>query len=331
MAELIYDTLRSVVRNLYGDNEDSASFVRTFQLAMKDSGLEENVDNWRKCFYKKRIPKEMTSSTLSIQIQNLEREIIKIRTEGFCAGYDRKARTLNAFEIGKSKQGHTILIPSTHLSEIILQNTFNENLKLSPIPSEALERASIENNKLKQEIDELKATITNLSKQISEQEDSRLELMATQSVLNHQKKLTKRMQDQRDEAQYIIQGLCNRFGLQCFIDNRGVAFTEPDNKGKRKGRKNRRIPIYDYTFGDFDRPIEEDYVKDLTTEGIEPNPGPTAERLFCALFSVIASIVIIERILMYDFDNPDVRFMAPLIIFFTKIYFTFLLIVSIWI
>lgn len=270
-----------------------------------DSGLSQNLDNWRDCYYRKRLPKEMSHSTANIQMQNLEREVLKIRAEGFCAGYTRKERTLNAFDIGSNFKGHTVLIPTTHLSKIILENTFNERLALPKIPDGAFERAQEENTALKAKIFEMENQIDKFKEEISNLEDTRREVQAVESVLDFQRQITQRITAQRDEAQILLVKLCERFGLICEIDNHGIGVLGPEKTKKRKGRKNRKSLIEYYTFGDFDKPIEDSYIKDLTTEGIEPNPGPVTQ--FAMYFTLLIAFLYINSLCHYTYYfYPDV-------------------------
>nr|WPT07187.1 non-structural protein 3 [Rotavirus H] len=251
MAELVCDALATLTRNVYGDNEESARFCRMFRTMITDSGLYKNINDWRSTFYKERMPKRMSHSTVSIQIQNLEREILKIREEGFCSGWDRRKRTLNAFDIGENKDGHTILIPTTHLSKIILQNSCNTDFVLPKVPDGLVENLRSELEEERRCNDLFKETVIKLKQQIKQFEDYKVEVDAANFVLEDLKIKYNNVRAERDEARTLLAGLCNRFGLVMEVDDTTKIF-ESERKGKRKGRKNRRSEI---TFGDFESPI----------------------------------------------------------------------------
>uniref|UniRef100_Q0H8C1 Non-structural protein 3 n=1 Tax=Rotavirus X (isolate RVX/Human/Bangladesh/NADRV-B219/2002/GXP[X]) TaxID=348136 RepID=NSP3_ROTB2 len=242
MAELVCDALATLTRNTYGNNDESAKFCRMFRAMIRDSGLYSNIENWRAAFYRDRLPKRMSHSTVSIQLDNLEREVLKIRAEGFCQGYTRKERTLNAFDLGDDGKGNTIIKPTTHLSSIILQNSYNSAFKLPKIPDGLLEKTRCELEEEKKNNDVLKQKIKELENTISQLENFENEAKASEFVLEHLKFTNESLRIQRDEAQICLVGLCNKFGLQCEIDN-SIRVTESDKKGKRKGRKNRRTEV----------------------------------------------------------------------------------------
>nr|QRV11675.1 NSP3 [Bat rotavirus] len=259
MAELVCDALATLTRNVYGDNEESAKFCRMYRTMITDSGLYQNLDNWRDAYYKERMPKRMSNSTVSIQIQNLEREILKIREEGFCSGWDRKKRTLNAFDIGENKNGHTILVPTTHLSKIILENSCNSDFVLPKVPDGLVENLRAELEEERKCNDLFKETIVKLKEQIKQFEDYKAEADAANFVLNDLKVRYNDVRAERDEAQILLAGLCNKFGLVMEI-NETTKIYESDKKGKKKGRKNRKSEI---TFGDFEFPIRRASVQNL--------------------------------------------------------------------
>nr|BBC18356.1 Nonstructural protein 3 [Porcine rotavirus H] len=259
MAELVCDALATLTRNVYGDNEESAKFCRMFRTMITDSGLYQNINSWRNTFYKERMPKRMSHSTVSIQIQNLEREILKIREEGFCNGWDRKKRTLNAFDIGENKDGHTILIPTTHLSKIILENSCNADFALPKIPDELVENLRSELEEEKRCNDLFRETVTKLKEQIKQLEDYKAEADAANFVLEDLKIKYNDVRAERDEARTLLAGMCNKFGLIMEV-NSTTKISESDKKGKRKGRKNRKNEI---TFGDFEFPIRRASVQNL--------------------------------------------------------------------
>nr|ALX72691.2 NSP3 [Porcine rotavirus H] len=259
MAELVCDALATLTRNVYGDNEESAKFCRMFRTMITDSGLYQNINNWRNAFYKERMPKRMSHSTVSIQIQNLEREILKIREEGFCNGWDRKKRTLSAFDIGENKDGHTILIPTTHLSKIILENSCNADFVLPKVPDKLVENLRFELEEEKRCNDLFRETVIKLKEQIKQFEDYKAEANAANFVLEDLKIKYNNVRAERDEARTLLAGICNRFGLIMEV-NDTTKISESDKKGRRKGRKNRRNEI---TFGNFEFPIRRASVQNL--------------------------------------------------------------------
>lgn len=257
MAELMFDLFREIIKKNVDNPSIQDKMYREFREAASDSGLAENVNNWRDAFYGMRMPKRMTHTTVNIQMQNLEQEVLLLREKNYLDGVTRKMRTLNGFEIEKNSKGHTVLKPTTHLSKLILANTQREDLCLSGLPSQSFEKLCRDLEIAKKDNEILAKALTDARKTLSGIEDSHTEIRALESILQSERQLRKKMQSQRDEAQCLLLGLCNRFGLQCDIDNSRGTITAPDNS-KRKGRKNRRVPILSYTFGEFDQPIHSD-------------------------------------------------------------------------
>nr|BBC18353.1 Nonstructural protein 3 [Porcine rotavirus H] len=300
MAELVCDALATLTRNVYGDNEESAKFCRMFRTMITDSGLYQNINNWRNAFYKERMPKRMSYSTVSIQIQNLEREILKIREEGFCSGWDRKKRTLNAFDIGENKDGHTILIPTTQLSKIILQNSCNVGFVLQKIPDQLVENLRSELEEEKKCNDLFRETVIKLKEKIKQFEDYKVEADAANFILEDLKIKYSDVRAERDEARTLLAGICNKYGLIMEISDTTKIF-EPKKEGKRKGRKNRRSEI---TFGDFEFPIGRAPTISLNAMNGEVRKDDNS----CSYNSTAAfvSTLVGNQIKMYDESNKPI-------------------------
>nr|WBV74443.1 NSP3 [Bat RVJ-like rotavirus BtSY3] len=249
MAELVISLVRETLDNMLGNEETINSLIHDLKTRMLDTGLYENVNNWRDCFYKKRIPKEMTATTVNIQIKNLEDEVIRLRSNAYSDGYDREIRTLSQFKVEKNGRGQTILTPTSELTKIILANSKIPNFQLSGVPCAQFEKLCFELEDRKRHNEILCSEIATLKGMLDTQEDARSEVRALQSVLSAERNHKKRIAEQRDEAQCLLAAVCNRFGLQCEIDNSRGCVTMPDPTGKRKGRKKRRVPICAYSFG----------------------------------------------------------------------------------
>nr|WBV74314.1 NSP3 [Bat RVJ-like rotavirus BtSY2] len=251
MAQMVLDLFKETLENVLGDSEIKKGLLDDFHSRLKDTGLDVHINNWRDCFYEKRVPKPMTATTVHIQIKNLEEEVIRLRSNAYSDGFDRKARTLDQFDLEQNKYGRTVLVPRTQLTQIILANSKNQNFQLSGVPCEQFEKLCFEIEERKRHNEVLSSEIARLKTILDGQESAVSEIKALQSVLNAERIHKMQIAYQRDEAQCLLAGLCHRFGLQCEIDNSRGAVSMPDIKGRRKGRKNRRIPIVQYTFGDF--------------------------------------------------------------------------------
>lgn len=132
---------------------DAARVMNRFEAALDDCGIK--IEDWRDAYYKERLPKRMTSTTMSTQLMNLEIENLHLRNKAWAEGADRKFRLLSSFELS-TKDNHTILVPTTRNAEIILANSTSE-LKLSDHPSQAVDRLVQRNHELTEKINQLES------------------------------------------------------------------------------------------------------------------------------------------------------------------------------
>lgn len=132
---------------------DIARIMNRFEDALYDCGMR--VEDWRDAYYKERLPKRMTSTTMSTQLMNLEIENLHLRNKAWAEGADRKFRLMSSFDLS-TKNGHTILVPKTRNAEIILANSSSE-LKLSDHPSQAVDRLVQKNHELTEKIIQLES------------------------------------------------------------------------------------------------------------------------------------------------------------------------------
>lgn len=132
---------------------DVARVMNRFEDALYDCGMK--LEDWRDAYYKERLPKRMTSTTMSTQLMNMEIENLHLRNKAWAEGADKKFRLMSSFEMS-TKNGHTILVPKTRNAEIILANSSSE-LKLSDHPSEAVDKLIMKNHELTEEINQLKS------------------------------------------------------------------------------------------------------------------------------------------------------------------------------
>lgn len=136
--------------------------VTSFEEALDDCGMR--IDDWRDAYYRERLPKRMTSTTMASQLMNFEIENLQLRNKAWAEGADQKFRLLSSFELGK-KNGHTIMIPKTRNAELILVNSTSD-LKLDPFPSEAVDRIAEENDRLRKQLETLREQQSSRSTQI---------------------------------------------------------------------------------------------------------------------------------------------------------------------
>lgn len=132
---------------------DIVRVMNRFEDALYDCGMK--IEDWRDAYYNERLPKRMTSTTMSTQLMNLEIENLHLRNKAWAEGADRKFRLMSSFDLS-TKDGHTILVPKTRNAEIILANSSSE-LKLSDHPSQAVDRLVQKNHELTERVAQLES------------------------------------------------------------------------------------------------------------------------------------------------------------------------------
>nr|BAW98434.1 NSP3 [Bovine group B rotavirus] len=128
--------------------DDQLKIIEDFIHAMKDCGMM--LDNWRDAYYKLRIPKPMTGTTMAIQLKNMETEVLRLRHESWKNGETMKDRLLQSFDVGK-KNGYTVLLPKTRNAEVVLLNS-TVDMKLNPFPSDVVDDLIKKNSELENSI-----------------------------------------------------------------------------------------------------------------------------------------------------------------------------------
>lgn len=147
---VIVSVLEGVLQKFQVDDTNGIS--NEFKSALEDCGIK--IDDWRDAYYRERIPKPMSSTSMAIQLKNFETEILQLRNKAWNEGADRKERLMSSFDIS-SKKGHTILVPKTRNAQLVLANSVSD-LRLSNNHSDVIDDLIKRNDELTKEIDELK-------------------------------------------------------------------------------------------------------------------------------------------------------------------------------
>nr|AUG44893.1 non-structural protein 3 [Rotavirus B] len=147
---VIVSILEGVLNKFQVDNMKEIS--NEFKLALEDCGVR--INDWRDAYYRERIPKPMSSTSMAIQLKNFENEVLQLRNKAWNEGADRKERLMSSFEIS-SKKGHTILVPKTRNARLVLANSVSD-FRLSNDHSDVIDDLIKRNDELTREIDELK-------------------------------------------------------------------------------------------------------------------------------------------------------------------------------
>lgn len=147
---VIVSILEGVLNKFQIDDKDEIS--NEFKLALEDCGIR--LDDWRDAYYRERIPRPMSSTSMAIQLKNFETEVLQLRNKAWNEGADRKERLMSSFEIS-SKKGHTILIPKTRNAQLVLANSVSD-FRLNNNHSDIIDDLIKRNDELTKEIDELK-------------------------------------------------------------------------------------------------------------------------------------------------------------------------------
>nr|AUG44894.1 non-structural protein 3 [Rotavirus B] len=147
---VIVSILEGVLNKFQVDNMKEIS--NEFKLALEDCGVR--INEWRDAYYRERIPKPMSSTSMAIQLKNFENEVLQLRNKAWNEGADRKERLMSSFEIS-NKKGHTILVPKTRNAQLVLANSVSD-FRLSNDHSDVIDDLIKRNDELTREIDELK-------------------------------------------------------------------------------------------------------------------------------------------------------------------------------
>lgn len=147
---VIVSVLEGVLSKFQVDN--TREILSEFKLALEDCGIR--IDDWRDAYYRERIPKSMSSTSMAIQLKNFETEVLQLRNKAWNEGVDRKERLMSSFEIS-NKKGHTVLVPKTRNAQLVLANSVSD-LRLSNNHSDVIDDLIRRNDELTREIEELK-------------------------------------------------------------------------------------------------------------------------------------------------------------------------------
>nr|BAW98431.1 NSP3 [Bovine group B rotavirus]BAW98432.1 NSP3 [Bovine group B rotavirus] len=183
--------------------DDQLKIIEDFIHAMKDCGMM--LDNWRDAYYKLRIPKPMTGTTMAIQLKNMETEVLRLRHESWKNGETMKDRLLQSFDVGK-KNGYTVLLPKTRNAEVVLLNS-TVDMKLNPFPSDIVDDLIKKNSELENSI---KAIQDETNTKIKYQEELIEERDRIMSEMNQQitmlkKKIIFLQEDHKERLELINQ------------------------------------------------------------------------------------------------------------------------------
>nr|BAW98430.1 NSP3 [Bovine group B rotavirus]BAW98435.1 NSP3 [Bovine group B rotavirus] len=183
--------------------DDQLKIIEDFIHAMKDCGMM--LDNWRDAYYKLRIPKPMTGTTMAIQLKNMETEVLRLRHESWKNGETMKDRLLQSFDVGK-KNGYTVLLPKTRNAEVVLLNS-TVDMKLNPFPSDVVDDLIKKNSELENSI---KAIQDEANTKIKYQEELIEERDRIMSEMNQQitmlkKKIIFLQEDHKERLELINQ------------------------------------------------------------------------------------------------------------------------------
>nr|QXV87666.1 non-structural protein 3 [Rotavirus B] len=183
--------------------DDQLKIIEDFIHAMKDCGMM--LDNWRDAYYKLRIPKQMTGTTMAIQLKNMETEVLRLRHESWKNGETMKDRLLQSFDVGK-KNGYTVLLPKTRNAEVVLLNS-TVDMKLNPFPSDVVDDLIKKNSELENSIktiqEETSAKIRYQEELIEERDRIMSEM--NQQITMLKKKITFLRENHKERLELINQ------------------------------------------------------------------------------------------------------------------------------
>nr|BAW98436.1 NSP3 [Bovine group B rotavirus] len=183
--------------------DDQLKIIEDFIHAMKDCGMM--LDNWRDAYYKLRIPKPMTGTTMAIQLKNMETEVLRLRHESWKNGETMKDRLLQSFDVGK-KNGYTILLPKTRNAEVVLLNS-TVDMKLNPFPSDVIDDLIKKNSELENSIKAIQDEANTKIKYQEELIEERDRIMSgmNQQITMLKKKIIFLQEDHKERLELINQ------------------------------------------------------------------------------------------------------------------------------
>ncbi|UKG23810.1 NSP3 [Rotavirus L] len=293
----------SVLNNILKDHENKDQIVEKFSEALNDSGLSEQIDNWRKSFYSLRIPKQMSNTSIHHQLMNFESEIINLRSQKYAEGLNRKLRTLNGFELAKNSRGFTTLIPTTRLTELILANTYTDNYHLPAISNIEVEQILADRDDFREQLAYYSNEVSRLQIEIDELNEQNFKLRTNlEKVSNTNHSLVSIQTSMRSELNETKKAmLVSQTYNASFISKLASAETHITWQAVELDNRERLIINLCKQLG-YECHTENDYIKDLTTEGVEPNPGPAT--CFADLYNFLIAINLkVLHYFNYDFKT----------------------------
>nr|BAW98429.1 NSP3 [Bovine group B rotavirus] len=183
--------------------DDQLKIIEDFIHAMKDCGMM--LDNWRDAYYKLRIPKPMTGTTMAIQLKNMETEVLRLRHESWKNGETMKDRLLQSFDVGK-KNGYTVLLPKTRNAEVVLLNS-TIDMKLNPFPSDVVDDLIKKNSELENSIKVIQEEANTKMRYQEELIEERDRIMSemSQQITMLKKKITFLRENHKERLELINQ------------------------------------------------------------------------------------------------------------------------------
>nr|BAW98437.1 NSP3 [Bovine group B rotavirus] len=183
--------------------DDQLKIIEDFIHAMKDCGMM--LDNWRDAYYKLRIPKPMTGTTMAIQLKNMETEVLRLRHESWKNGETMKDRLLQSFDVGR-KNGYTVLLPKTRNAEVVLLNS-TVDMKLNPFPSDVVDDLIKKNSKLENSIKAIQEEANTKMRYQEELIEERDRIMSemSQQITMLKKKITFLRENHKERLELINQ------------------------------------------------------------------------------------------------------------------------------
>uniref|UniRef100_A0AB38ZK61 NSP3 n=1 Tax=Crocidura shantungensis seadorna-like virus 2 TaxID=3139546 RepID=A0AB38ZK61_9REOV len=295
------DLTKSMVENVLKANNISLDVINSVKNAFDDSGLSDSLNNWKDAYYQKRIPKTFSHYTLSQQLHNLETEVYLLRSDKYLEGINRHLRTMNSFKIEKNEKDHTVLIPTNRLSQIILANTFSDNFNLPAAASVNVENLIKEcrDFELKSDVLEKKNNLLKERVKYLETQLNTLDQMHASQIklINEMTKNIKSMVTDSHNKGVIIERLTKE------VNNYKSMLVDDENELDYREDLIRMLASQLGWEVDL---IERQYVRDLTREGIESNPGPNT--YYNDLYSFLLAINLkIKHHFSFDLKDKDIH------------------------
>nr|WLK78188.1 non-structural protein 3 [Rotavirus B] len=183
--------------------DDQLKIIEDFIHAMKDCGMM--LDDWRDAYYKLRIPKPMTGTTMAIQLKNMETEVLRLRHESWKNGETMKDRLLQSFDVGK-KNGYTVLLPKTRNAEVVLLNS-TVDMKLNPFPSDVVDDLIKKNSELENNIKTIQEEANTKMRYQEELIEERDRIMSemNQQIIMLKKKITFLRENHKERLELVNQ------------------------------------------------------------------------------------------------------------------------------